>query len=184
MTDQTPLRMTVEEYLPWAMAQEGRWELIDGRPIKIPSETHGQIDAKFFVCLAFKEIVEASGKQLYVLNDGATVRIDASNANEPDCLVYAGPRLPDRTIEIPAPLIVVEVVSPHSGSRDKNRKRWDYFSVQSIAHYLIVEPETRTLIRFDRSNWQADGRVWAEDQIVPFEPPGLELPARRCFNFR
>ena len=165
MNDQTPQRhipksMTVDEYLPWAVAQGGRWELIDGRPIKMPSETLGHIDVKFFVCLALKEIVEASGQDLHVLNDGATVRIDERNANEPDCLVYAGPRLPDKAIEVPAPLIVVEVVSPTSSARDRIRKRADYFSQPSITHYLIIDPETRTLLHFDRGNWQSDGRYY------------------------
>ena len=184
MNDQTPQRMTVDEYLPWALAQGGRWELIDGRPIKMPSETLGHIDAKAYVWLALKEIVEASGQDLHVLSDGATVRIDERNANEPDCLVYAGPRLPDTTFEVPAPLIVVEVVSPTSSARDRIRKRADYFSRPTIAHYLIVDPETRTLLLFDRENRQGDGHVLGETDAVQLTPPGLTLPVRRCFSFR
>ena len=184
MNDQTPQRMTVDEYLPWAMAQGGRWELIDGRPVKMPSETLGHVDAKFYVCLALKELVETTGLDLHVLSDGATVRIDERNANEPDCLVYAGPKLPDNVLEVPAPLVIVEVVSPHSGSRDKIRKRQDYFSVASVEHYLVVEPEMRTVLHFDRGNWQADGRLLGEGDTVQLTPPGLKLPVRRCFSFR
>ena len=176
--------MTIDEYLPWAVSHGGRWELIDGRPVKMPSETLGHIDAKAYVWLALKEIVEGSGLDLHVLNDGATVRIDERNANEPDCLVYAGERLPDRTIEIPAALIVVEVISPTSGSRDKTRKRRDYFSLPSIEHYLIVDPEGRTVLHFDRDNWVGDGRLLGEGEAVLLAPPGIELPVRRCFSFR
>ena len=150
----------------------------------MPSETLGHVDAKFYVCLALKELVEATGLDLHVLNDGATVRIDERNANEPDCLVYAGPKLPDSVLEVPAPLVVVEVVSPHSGSRDKIRKRQDYFSVPSVEHYLVVDPEMRTVLHFDRGNWQADGRLLGEGDAVQLLPPGLKLPVRRCFSFR
>ena len=176
--------MTVDEYLPWAIAQGGRWELIDGRPIKMPSETLGHIDAKAFVWLALKEIVEAAGLDLHVVSDGATVRIDERNANEPDCLVYAGPRLPDRTIEIPEPLIVVEVVSPTSSARDKIHKRDDYRHVPSIAHYLIADPQTRTVLHYHRGNWQGEPDIRAEGESVHLAPPGIDLPVRRCFAFR
>lgn len=184
MNNQTPQRMTVDEYLPWAIAQGGRWELIDGRPIKMPSETLGHIDAKMLTWLALREIVEDSDLDLYVLGDGATVRIDDRNANEPDSLVYMGPKLPDRTLEITAPLIIVEVVSPTSGTRDRVRKRSDYFSIASVAHYLVVDPETRTVLHFDRSSWQSEGLTLTESDTVELTPPGLRLPVRRCFSFR
>ena len=59
MNDLTPQRMTVDEFLSWEPAHDGRWELIDGRPFKMPSETFGLIDAKACVWLALKEIVAA-----------------------------------------------------------------------------------------------------------------------------
>lgn len=184
MNDQTPQRMTVEEYLPWAMARDGRWELIDGRPVKMPSETFDHIDVKFCVCLALKEAVDASGLELHVLTDGATVRINPHNGNGPDALVYAGPKRAGKSLELSDPLIVVEVVSPTSGARDKNRKRLDYFSLPSVAHYLIVDPDTRTLLHFDRTNWQGDGRMLGEADTADLSRSGLHLPVRRCFNWK
>lgn len=184
MNDQTPQKMTVDEYLPWAIARGGRWELIDGRPVKMPSETFDHIDVKFFVCLALKEIIAGSGLELHALSDGATVRIDPGNANEPDALVYAGPKRAGRSIELTDPLIVVEVVSPSSGSRDRITKRQDYFSLPGVAHYLVIEPETRTLLHFNRANWQGEGLLLAESDTADLSPPGLKLPVRRCFDWK
>ena len=183
MNDQTPIRMTVDEFLCWGPAQDGRWELIDGRPVKMPSETFDHVDIKAYVWLALKELVEANSG-LHVLSDGATVRIDSNNANEPDALIYAGPKRDGKSIELPDPIIVVEVVSPTSGRRDRVRKRHDYFSLPSVEHYLVVEPGDRTVLHFDRANWQGDGRPLAEADMIDFTPPGLRLPVRRCFNFR
>jgi hypothetical protein len=42
----------------------------------------------------------------------------ARTAFEPDALVYCGPRLPPDSIEIPEPLIVVEVPSEGTAARD------------------------------------------------------------------
>ena len=184
MNDQTPQRMTVDEYLPWVVTQGGRWELIDGRPIKMPSETLGHIDVKAYVWLVLKELVIEAGLGLHVLGDGATVRINPHNANEPDALVYTGLKRSDSSIEVPDPIIVVEVVSPTSVARDKIRKRVDYFTLASVEHYLVVDPDTRTVLHFDRTNWQTDGRALGEADTADLSPPGLKLPVRRCFSFR
>ena len=176
--------MTVDEYLPWALARGGRWELIDGRPFKMPSESLGHIDVKFYVCLALKELIADAGLELHALADGATVRIDDDNANEPDALVYAGPKRADTELEVPDPVIVVEVVSPTSGKRDRVRKRQDYFSRPSVAHYLVVDPQDKTIQHFDRGNWQGDGRELTMADNVDLTPPGLALPVRRCFEWR
>ena len=150
----------------------------------MPSETFGHIDFKGYVWLVLKELILEAGLDMHVLTDGATVRIDLNNANGPDALVYAGPRRPERTIELSDPMIVVEVVSPTSGTRDRVRKRHDYFSLPSVEHYLVIEQDDRAVLHFDRANWQGDGRRSTEDQTIDLSPPGLRLPVRRCFNFR
>ena len=190
MNDQTPQRplpeqMTVDQYLPWALAQGGRWELIEGRPVKMPFETLYHVRVKFFVCLALMEAVEASGLELHALSDGATVRIDPRNANEPDSLVHAGPERPGEDLEVPDPVIVVEVISPTSGQRDKVFKRADYFSLPSVAHYLIVDPVARTVQHLQRADQpDGDGRLLAESDTLILSPPGLKVDVRRCFGRR
>ncbi len=184
MNDPTPIRMTVDEFLSWAPAQGGRWELIDGRPIKMPSETFDHIDVKAYVWLALKEACAASPADLHVLSDGATVRIDQFTAYEPDALVYSGAKRPGKTIELSDPLIVVEVVSPNSWQRDRVRKRADYFTLASVEHYLVVDPEPRAVVHFTRDTWHGDGRLLSVSDSIDLSPPGLHLPTRRCFEFR
>jgi Uma2 family endonuclease len=70
MNDQTPIRMTVDEFLSWVPAQDGRWELIDRRPVRMRSETFDHIDVKALVWLALKEHVADFGLELQVLSDG------------------------------------------------------------------------------------------------------------------
>jgi Uma2 family endonuclease len=190
MNDQTPERpvpeqMTVDQYLPWAMAQGGRWELIDGRPVKMASETLNHIRVKSYVWLTFLDVIEASGLELHALADGATVRIDPRNANEPDCLVYPGPERPGEDLEVPDPVIVVEVVSPTSSKRDKVKKRTDYFSLPTVAHYLIVDPVERTVQYLCRADSpDAQGRLLREGEFLDLAPLGLVVEVRRFFNRR
>jgi Uma2 family endonuclease len=177
--------MTVDQYLPWAMAQGGRWELIDGRPVKMASETLYHIRVKLYVCVAIMDAIEASGLDLHALTDGATVRIDPRNANEPDCLVYAGPERPGEDLEVPDPVVVVEVVSPTSSKRDKVKKRADYFSLPSVEHYLVVDPVERTVQHIRRSDSpDAQGRCLREGEFLNLAPLGLVVEVRRFFNRR
>lgn len=182
MNDQSLKRMTVAEYLPWAEARGGRCELIDGRPVKMPPETLGQIRVKLYVTLVLTELAEPSGLELHVLADGVTVPITAGTANEPDALVYPGPRRPGGIVEIPDPLIVVEVVSPTSGLRDRKRKGADYFSLPSIEHYLIVDPSDRGVLHVTRASQADEGLQFGEADIVDLTPPGLRLPVSCCFS--
>ena len=52
-----------------------------------------------------------------------------------------------------------------------------------VAHYLVVDPTTRTVLHFDRANWQQNGSRLGEEDVVELKPPGISLPVRRCFSF-
>ena len=54
--------------------------------------------------------------------DGAIVRISANSAFEPDGVVYCSPRLSPERVEIPEPVIVVEVLSDGTAARDQGPK--------------------------------------------------------------
>ena len=146
------------------------------------AQTLFHIRVKAYVWRALDDLIEDCGLELHALADGVTVRIDANNANEPDCIVHAGPERPGEDLEIPDPIIVVEVISPTSSSRDEGRKRRDYFSLPSVEHYLIVDPQNRSVLHYDRSNWQGRGRRLKEPDTADLTPPGLALPVHRCFS--
>src|SRR5690348_6036188 len=63
----------------------------------------------------------------HMLPDGMTVRIDETTAYEPDALVYCGARLGSSAVEVPAPVIVVEVLSPSTRRIDASAKLAGYF---------------------------------------------------------
>ena len=143
MTALTKPRMNVDEFLAWAADQPGRHELRGDYPIS--PETIGHAKVKGALYTALLAAVRKSGRPCYVLPDGATVRVDDATAYEPDALVYCGQELAAAAIEVPEPVIVVEVLSPSSRQIDLAVKLARYFLLPSLAHYLIVDP-TRSLI--------------------------------------
>ena len=168
--------MTVDEFIPWAMARpRGRYELINGEVVMMSPERAAHWRAKASVHMALALAVKCAGLSCEAVPDGATVRIHERTAYEPDALVYSGPRVPDHSVEVPNPVIVVEVASPSTSDTDTGAKFRGYFSLPSVRHYLIIDPEERFIVHHERG---ADGRIvstsWTEGTLV-LDPPGIEV---------
>jgi Uma2 family endonuclease len=103
-----------------------------------------------------------------------TVRISPRVAYEPDALVYCGERLPGDAVEVPNPIIVVEVLSPGTLDHDTSGKLAGYFQVSSVQHYLIVDPAQRLVIHHRRTDDAIETRI-AGGGTLRLEPPGIEL---------
>ena len=66
-----------------------------------------------------------------------TVRVTARTASVLDALI-ACPSPPLDAVEIPDPVVVVEVLSPSTAADDHGVKLDGYFSPPSVRHYLIL----------------------------------------------
>ena len=116
-----------------------------------------------------------------MLPDGATVRVSRHVAHEPDALVYCGPKLPRNAIEVPNPIIVVEVASPSTRKVDASLKLTGYFSLASVQHYLIIDPDGPPVVHHRR---QADGTILTtivHDGVLTLAPPGIEVAVAEMF---
>lgn len=165
-------KMTVDEFLVWAEQQEGRYELFNGVAYATAPERarHGQV--KFKTQLALQQSIRNQGLPCHMLPDGATVRVSKTTAHEPDALVYCGKELSGDAVEVPAPVIVVEVSSPSTRKIDATLKLAGYFGLPSVYHYLIVNPDGPPVIHHER---QSDGKNSLLDRARRQDPP---RPAR------
>ena len=167
--------MTSKEFLAWAARQpSGRYELVGGRIVAIAPERARHNLAKIAVLLALREGVDRAGLPCTVYTDGMTVVIDEHHSREPDAAVQCGsPPDPDALV-LDAPVVVVEVISPSSERDDTGNKLVEYFSVASIHHYIIVNPEKRVVIHHQRSGAEIRTRIAGEDAAeLRLEPPGF-----------
>ena len=175
MSEANKAPMTVDEYLAWAENREGRHELFNGRVYAMAPERAGHAKVKFAVHRALFDSIRKAGLPCHVLPDGMTVRIDDRTAHEPDALVYCGPEISADAIQVINPVIVVEVLSPSTRRIDATRKLAGYFSLPSVHHYLIVDPEQLPVIHHQR---QADGTILTRllsEGALRFDPPGFEI---------
>jgi Uma2 family endonuclease len=175
MTTLTKLRMNVDEFLAWADGRPGRHELFRGEVYAMSPETAGHADKKAAVYIAMLTGIRALSLPCHVFPDGMTVRIDDTTAYEPDALLYCGPKLPPSAVEVPNPVIVVEVLSPSTRQFDASIKLAGYFRLPSVAHYLIVDPAQPLIVHHSRGAGDTILTHVVTDGIITLQPPGLEL---------
>ena len=182
MTAVTKLRMTADEFIPWAMNQPKRYELVSGEVVAMSSERAGHARAKALVWRSLSDALRERALPCEAFSDGMSVRVDTRNGlrtGRAGALLAS--RVDDAAVEINDPIIVVEVVSPSSRSVDVGAKLDDYFRLPSVRHYLIVEMKNRTVIHHER---KSDGHI--ETGIVRsgtlvMDPPGIAVEVEGFF---
>jgi Uma2 family endonuclease len=168
-------RMTVDEFLAWVGQQPARYELYAGVAYLMAPERAAHAEMKYAVQTALGEGIRKAGLPCHMLPDGMTVRVAMDTAHEPDALVYCGPKIPRAAVEVPNPMIVVEVVSPSTRRIDSSLKLNGYFGLPSVAHYLIFDPDRPVVIHHARTSDDAILTRILRSGVLRLDPPGLEI---------
>jgi Uma2 family endonuclease len=176
-------RLTVDEFLAWSVRQEkGKYELIDGVVIVQQAQRWGHSEVKAEVYLVLRDAIRKAGVACYVASDGPTVRIGRHKAFVPDALVAVLPEPAFESLEIPNPVIVVEVLSPSTARTDATTKLDGYFQVPSVQHYLIINPEDRTITHHKRGRaGDAKARIVRKGTLA-LKPPGIHIRLADVFG--
>jgi Uma2 family endonuclease len=180
MTAQPKAKMTVDEFLAWVEGRPGRYELVAGEVVAMSPERARHARAKSAVHAALADGIKRAELPCEALPDGMIVRIDAQTVYEPNALVYCGPRLDGDAIEVANPIIVVEVLSPATDRHDTGTKLVGYLGLETVQHYLIVDPVRHVLIHHQRGATAIATRI-ASEGIVRLEPPGLDFAVADIF---
>jgi Uma2 family endonuclease len=184
MTALPKSKMTVDEFLAWSQTVPGRYELVDGTAYRMQSERVRHVRVKSRVYRALESALEATNAAdgCEALADGALVRIDEATAYEPDSVIHCGTPIDGDALEVPNPVVVVEVLSPSTGGTDTGRKFLDYFKLSSVQHYIIVDPKQPPLIHHAR---QTDGTILTKlvaTGTMNMTPPGITVDVAQFFE--
>lgn len=176
MTAQPKHKMTVAEFIPWAMAQpSGRYELVRGEVVAQASERARHNLAKLAAVNALDRAIKKAGLPCQAFTDGMTVKIDDFTAREPDAAVQCGKAIDPDAVLLDAPVIVVEAVSPSSERDDTGAKLSEYFSLASIQHYLIIDPFRKVVVHHARLPAGDIRTQILSGGALDLAPPGLSL---------
>ncbi len=179
MADPAPQRMSSADFLAWARERpEGEhFELVAGMPFAMAPERSIHALTKFRIARRLAEAVEAADLPCTVYPDGMMVEIEDGTVYEPDVMLRCGRPLPDDTLVVTDPVILVEVRSPSTAARDAEAKLADYFRLPSLRHYLIVRTDSATVIHHARDAAGTIVTRIVRDGVLTLDPPGVTLTA-------
>ena len=160
----TEKRFTYGDYLRWP--EEERWELIEGVAHDMspaPSRTHQRISLELAVRL--RDYFRGRSCELYYapfdvrLPIGDETDEDIETVVQPDIVVVCDRSKLDERGCRGAPDLVVEILSPHTASKDL-KKKLSLYEKHRVRQYWIVQPEHKVVLVFSLG---ADGRYGRPD---------------------
>jgi|688.fasta_scaffold356171_2 Uma2 family endonuclease len=183
--------ITVEEYLNYDDGTDARYELVNGELVEMPTESlfNCQIAKLLMFELAkYIPIVRICLKDIEIVVSGSRAKIrrpDLAVLSEDGYLALAGQRSNTVTYHMPAPILVVEVVSPSQENRDQDyrHKRTEY-AARGINEYWIIDPELRQITLCLWVNGQYEDTVYTcAMKIMSTVVTGFALSAIEVLDF-
>ena len=183
MAIETPVRLTVEEYLAWEETNFEKHEYIDGevRCIAGATRKHSQIAMNTGIVIG-NQIADSD---CIILSSDMRAKVGDARFVYPDLSVVCGEAqfARENEMELVNPLLVIEVTSPTSIDIDRGEKMDLYFDVPSIQAYLIIDQHrvcAELSIRAD-AGWQTTSFKDLDD-VVPLEVLNCKLPLTQVYR--
>ncbi|NMF83545.1 Uma2 family endonuclease [Nodosilinea sp. P-1105] len=177
MTTTTPL-LSFEDYVAYDDGTAARYELVDGELVEMTPPTFRH----FLIAKCLEQALDAAIQQLgqpWLCFRAAGVRTGIRKSRLTDvCVVtleQARERQGNALIFSTPPLLVVEVVSPESVTRDYRYKRTEYAAL-GVPEYWIVDPLQAkvTVLQWQEGMYEETVFVSSQPLISPTFP-GLDL---------
>ncbi len=178
--------MTLEEFFSYDDGTDAMYELEDGKLILMTaeSEINRRIASFLFACFL------QQGMPAYRLSMKTEIVTTGSRIRVPDLVLFSeelaismeGAKRSTVMSEMPAPLLVIEVVSPNQSSRDYRYKRSEY-AARGIAEYWIIDPIQGRITILEWVDGLYEEQVYEGDQaIASFVLSNLELTAAQVLQ--
>ncbi|OUC13797.1 MAG: hypothetical protein B0A82_16000 [Alkalinema sp. CACIAM 70d] len=149
MTIATPRRMSLEDYLNYDDGTDTRYELVDGVLVAMGAES----PINNTIVMVLLGVLGSLGIPFYRFATGHHIQVDSNKATarQPDLIVHTEESIQAilkegkmLRSEMPAPLLVVEVVSNSDHDRSSRERdyfdKWTEYAARQIPEYWIVDP--------------------------------------------
>ncbi|MFB2892186.1 Uma2 family endonuclease [Aerosakkonemataceae cyanobacterium BLCC-F50] len=165
------LKMTLEEYLKFDDGTDTLYELENGELVAMPPESDlnqriASLLFAFFLNQGIPSYRLRIGTEIVVSGTRATTRFpDLIILSEELATALEGARRSTITLDMPPPLLVVEVVSPGQEKRDYRYKRSEY-AARGIAEYWIVDPMQQKVTVLEWVEGLYEEKVYQGDSAI------------------
>jgi Uma2 family endonuclease len=184
------LKMTFEEFLNYDDGTDTLYELENGELIAMSaeSETNRRIAmflVAYFLVLGIPSYQLTLKTELVTSGSKVSVRVpDLLLLSEEGAVALEGAKRSIVSMDMPPPLLVVEVVSPNQEKRDYRYKRSEY-AARGIAEYWIVDPLQARVTVLEWVEGLYEERVYeGDDRILSPLMKNLELTASQVLSGR
>jgi Uma2 family endonuclease len=171
---------TIEQFLNWASAQDGRYEFDGIQPVAMTGGNARHSLVTTNIHAALRSRLRGSPCRYYA---DLGVQTIGSKVRYPDALITCT-KFPDTDRLAPGVRVVFEVLSPSSGRTDRIEKVREYAEVQSIRRYVILETTSAGLLVLHRQNasdaWMA--AALTIDDTLHLPEIGIEIPVAEFYE--
>ena len=148
-----PHRLTHEEYFALEQREDWRYEYCAGEIFAMSggTESHALIGANVIIALGNA----MRGKPCRVYNSDMKLYIQRhDHFCYPDAQVLCEKGIRHK-LYVENPALVVEVLSPSTASYDRGGKFEHYRSIETLAYYLLIDPERQHVELYERESPEA-----------------------------
>lgn len=182
----TTKQFTLAEYLAYEDDEDKCYELVNGELVEMPPEWdfNSQIASYLFaelLSVVSSRLIRCKGTEIIVSGAGVTARVpDLMVLSEDLLLALRQTKRGTIALDMPPPVLVVEVVSPgkENENRDYRYKRSEY-AARGIAEYWIVDPQKAQVMVLTLINGLYEATIYRGDEpVVSPVFPTLKLNAQ------
>jgi len=161
--------MTLEEFFSYDDGTDAMYELEDGELILMTAESEINRRIAMFILICFSQqniSADRLSMKTEIVTTGSRVRVpDLVVFSEELAIAMEGAKRSTVMSEMPAPLLVVEVVSPNQSSRDYRYKRSEY-AARGITEYWIIDPIQGRITVLEWVDGLYEEQVYEGDQAI------------------
>lgn len=163
--------MSLDEFLDWEREQPERYEYARGIITMMTGASLAHATITMNIAFALRAPLRAIGCRAF-MNDAKILA--AGSVRYPDVAVTCSPFSGADDI-VPAPVLVIEVLSPSTEREDRGRKKFDYFATPSIVQYVIVEQDERRIELYTRADTKWIDEILQGKGVLNLSSIGVEI---------
>jgi Uma2 family endonuclease len=179
---QQPAKMTIQEYLPWELNQDIRYEYINGEVFAMTGGTipHNDITLNLYTFLH----PHLRPRACRINVSDVKVQISPNGPYfYPDLIVSCHPEDINARKFIQNPKLIIEVLSPGTSGRDRGEKFRYYLTMPTLQEYILIDSEKISVERYCRG----EGRMWlyypySSGDIVTLSSIEFEFPIEMLYD--
>ena len=177
--------MTVEEFYAFTDARpdEEKWELIEGEPVlnASPSPFHQIIAGNVAFALGLRERQQSLPWRAI---PGIGVLASETNRPEPDVMVVPRDLIQANPFsrDTKDALVLFEVMSPSTSTRDLKWKRAVYTAMPALAQYIVIAQDAIEVVDFARNNNFVERRLRSINSVLELPSLFVTLPLSEIYR--